>query len=148
MKTHRLSKRSQSILATAHSDLQRVMNLAIQRSCVDFGISHGHRTPEEQNELYQQGRTKPGNIVTYLDGYTRKSKHNETPSLAVDIFCWPFPIMYDEKHLCYVAGVVLSCAKELGVDITWGHNWNGDGLFVCKDPTERFSDMPHFELKL
>jgi peptidoglycan L-alanyl-D-glutamate endopeptidase CwlK len=142
----KFSRKSSEILATCHPDIQRVLNLAITRSAIDFGVSHGERTPEQQFELYQQGRTKPGQIVTHLDGYKKKSKHNASPSLAVDIFCWPQSIMYDEKHLCYVAGVIMSCAAELNVPLRWGHNWNNDGLLVCKDPSERFSDMPHFEL--
>jgi len=34
-----------------------------------------HRTPEQQNELYQKGRTEPGGIVTYCDGYSKISYH-------------------------------------------------------------------------
>ena len=142
----KLSEKSNSILSTCHPDIQKVIRLAITRSTVDFGISHGYRTPQEQNNLYQQGRTAPGNVVTQLDGFKKKSKHNENPSLAVDIYCWPVQIMYDEAHLCYVAGVIMSCAAELGVALKWGNNWNNDGLLVCKDPSEKFSDMPHFEL--
>jgi peptidoglycan L-alanyl-D-glutamate endopeptidase CwlK len=144
---HKLSKRSEDILATCLPEIQKVMKLAISRSAVDFGISHGFRSPEEQNKLFQQGRDgNPGEIVTHKDGYRNKSKHNLMPSHAVDIFCWPREIMYDEKHLCYVAGIVMSCAAELGVKLRWGNNWNNDGLLVCKDPSERFSDMPHFEI--
>ena len=38
---------------------------------VNVGISSGARTQDEQNKLYEQGRTTPGNIVTW----TRNSKH-------------------------------------------------------------------------
>lgn len=33
------------------------------------------RTAETQHALYQQGRTKPGKIVTNADGYKTKSNH-------------------------------------------------------------------------
>jgi peptidoglycan L-alanyl-D-glutamate endopeptidase CwlK len=34
-----------------------------------------HRSAEEQNEIYQSGRTKPGPVLTQCDGYTNVSKH-------------------------------------------------------------------------
>ena len=40
------------------------------------------RTVQEQNELYQKGRTKPGDIVTNSDGITKLSKHQSW--LAMD----------------------------------------------------------------
>lgn len=41
-----------------------------------------HRTAEQQNALYQKGRTKPGKIVTNKDGYKKRSNHQRW--LAVD----------------------------------------------------------------
>ena len=41
------------------------------------------RSPQEQNYLYQQGRTRPGKIVTNCDGYIKKSPHQHW--LAIDI---------------------------------------------------------------
>ena len=38
-------------------------------------VTDGIRTAEHQNELYAQGRWKPGNIVTHADGYKKKSNH-------------------------------------------------------------------------
>jgi len=42
-----------------------------------------YRTPDQQNALYQQGRTTPGKIVTNCDGYTSLSNHQRW--LAADI---------------------------------------------------------------
>lgn len=47
-------------------------------------ITCTYRSPEEQQELYAQGRTKPGPVVTYCDGVTKMSKHNSLPSRALD----------------------------------------------------------------
>jgi peptidoglycan L-alanyl-D-glutamate endopeptidase CwlK len=41
------------------------------------------RSPQEQNFLYQQGRTRPGKIVTNCDGYITKSEHQKW--LAIDL---------------------------------------------------------------
>ena len=52
-------------------------------------VVQGLRTIEEQNELYAQGRTKPGKKVTNAKG--GKSYHNY--GLAID-----FAIMYDQNN--------------------------------------------------
>ena len=36
-----------------------------------------YRSDEEQFKRYQQGRITPGKIVTYLDGHTGRSKHQD-----------------------------------------------------------------------
>jgi peptidoglycan L-alanyl-D-glutamate endopeptidase CwlK len=150
--THSLSQTSLKRLQTCHPDLQAVILEAIKYSPVDFGVSHGHRTPEEQNELYQKGRTTPGAIVTFMDGYVKKSKHNENPSKAVDIYCWPTEIMYDMNHLCTVGGVIMATAQRLYDEgkiksrIKWGNDWNMNGILVLKDGSEKFIDAPHFEI--
>lgn len=51
-------------------------------------VVQGLRTIEEQNELYAQGRTKPGKIITKARG--GKSYHNY--SLAID-----FALLYDNN---------------------------------------------------
>ena len=38
-------------------------------------VTEARRTTERQQELYAQGRTKPGSIVTWLDGVNTISKH-------------------------------------------------------------------------
>jgi peptidoglycan LD-endopeptidase CwlK len=150
--TRSFSKSSIDRLLTCHHDLQKVMFEAIKYSPVDFGISHGHRTPQEQNELYQKGRTTLGDIVTYKDGFINKSKHNESPSLAVDFYCWPREIMYDQSHLCAVVGVILATAERLYAEgkinsrIKSGGDWNKNGVFVFKDKGEKFIDLPHIEI--
>lgn len=46
-------------------------------------VVEGYRTAAYQKELYAKGRTKPGRVVTFCDGYKKKSKHQS--SMAVDI---------------------------------------------------------------
>lgn len=64
--------------------------LAVLGECHKVGkpmrIVFGYRSPALQNRLYQQGRTKPGRIVTNLDGYRRPSMHNL--GRAVDACAW------------------------------------------------------------
>lgn len=44
-----------------------------------------YRSPVEQAELYAQGRSKPGKIVTNADGMRNLSMHNYYPSRAIDV---------------------------------------------------------------
>jgi len=88
-----------------------------------------YRTPEEQLELYAQGRTKPGKIVTQLKS---GSKHNMKPSRAIDI---AFSLAgggltWDKKHFINFAQII----KTMNPAVKWGGDW------------KKFKDYPHFEI--
>lgn len=148
MNAYKFGRRSLKKLNTAHPDLIAIMTLAISRTRVDFGISEGYRTIGRQFELFLAGKSK-------IDGYKRKGKHNEKPSLAVDIYTYHpdyetrQKLAYDKVHLAYIAGVVIACAQELyqAGQIThlvrWGANWDKDGVI---DFDQKFDDYPHFEI--
>ena len=132
--SYQFSNTSLERLSTCEQGLQEVMKLAIKRSPIDFGIAEGHRSVERQQEYYSQGRTKPGKIITYIDGVKKKGKHNYNPSKAVDIYAYVNgKASWKVEHLCIIAGVILSCSIELGVKIEWGGLW------------KKFKDYPHFE---
>lgn len=84
-------------------------------------ITETYRSQARQNELYAQGRTKPGQIVTW----TRKSNH--TDRLAWDIAC-----IGKELYDISVLNKAGQIGKSLG--ITWGGEWSTP-------------DKPHFEVK-
>lgn len=44
-----------------------------------------YRSIASQWFLYQQGRTRPGPVVTWKDGVNTRSLHNIRPSLALDV---------------------------------------------------------------
>lgn len=96
-------------------------------------VSSTYRSPKEQNELYQQGRTKEGNIVTYLDGYRKKSKHNYLPSKAFDVAFVIKGTKNLEWHPEYFKQF-FNYVNEYDKEIKWGGNWR------------TFVDRPHFEL--
>ena len=134
----KFGKQSLDRLATCHPDLQKVMNEAIKH--YDFTILYGYRTPNEQFELYKKGRTfqngkwvKTGTTVTNLDGKTKLSNHNYSPSTAIDIA--PYPINWEDlAKFKELAEVVKKAAKTVGVDIVWGGDWKS------------FPDYPHFQI--
>ncbi len=89
-------------------------------------IFQGFRSFAEQQFLYDQGRTKPGSIVTNAKpGY---SLHNY--GVAVDIvFVENGRPSWDEKHPWHILGQV---GKNQGFE--WGGDWVS------------FKDRPHFEM--
>lgn len=72
-----LSQTSKNMMVGVHPDLVRFMEELIGLSPHDFKITCGMRTAEEQNKLYQYGRTIPGTWRTNCDGYKVQSNHQE-----------------------------------------------------------------------
>lgn len=140
-------KKSKERLATCDERIQKVLNEAIK--LYDFTIICGARTPDEQFELFKQGREfkdgkwiKVGATVTNIDGKSKKSMHNYSPSLAVDIA--PYPIDWSNlQRFKDLSKVVLKCAKDLGIELTWGADWDMDGDIE----EHKFKDFPHYEIK-
>ena len=129
-------KRSAENLSQAHPDLQRLFNEVIKY--YDCAIICGHRNEEDQNKAYDEGRSK----LRYP-----QSKHNKTPSLAVDVVPWfrnkPHIRWNDKEKFYEFAGFVQGISVSLGIVIRWGGNWNRND--ELKD--QSFFDLPHFELQ-
>jgi peptidoglycan L-alanyl-D-glutamate endopeptidase CwlK len=127
----KFGKTSMKRLQTCHPDIARVLEQAIKNG-PDFSILCGHRTQAEQDKVVADGMSK----VAWPN-----SKHNSTPSMAVDIV--PYPVDWnDTNRFRVLAGYVLGIADAMGISLRWGGDWSRD--FSEKD--ERFRDMPHFEL--
>lgn len=121
---------SQHQLKTLHHDLQAVLQEAILH--VNFRVLEGHRNEERQRDLYFQGKSKL---------LWPHSRHNFTPSRAVDIA--PYPIDWnDRERFYYLGGVVMGLASGMGIPLRWGGDWNTNGYF----DDQTFDDLAHFEL--
>ena len=135
-----LGAQSRARLKGVHPQLVRVVERAIELTTVDFMVLEGVRTPQRQRELYAQGRTKPGPVVTW----TLTSNHfvkADGFGHAVDLCPWPVD-WTDLKKFDAISRAMFAAAEELGVKIRWGADWDRDGK-----PRERGeSDSPHFEL--
>lgn len=127
---------SKERLATCHEDLQVIASLAIQY--LDFSVECGHRGQEEQDEAFMNGFSK----LQYPN-----SKHNKTPSMAIDIT--PYPSRYTDtkkqRELAfYFKGIAdaLFAEGRISHRVRWGGDWDGDG----DTADQTFNDYPHFEL--
>lgn len=131
----KLGKTSLARLKGVDETLVNVVKRAIEISEVDFTVLEGLRTLERQRELYAQGRTAPGKIVTW----TMKSRHIE--GKAVDLV--PYPLDWNDlDKFDKIKDAMFQAAKELDVNLRWGADWDGDGNYREKGEY----DSPHFEI--
>ena len=93
---------------------------------ITIKVISGLRTYAEQDDLYAQGRTKPGNIVTNAKG--GYSNHNF--GIAFDVGVFEGSSYLDESPKYKAVGVL---GTDLGLE--WGGNW------------KTIQDEPHFQLR-
>lgn len=134
-----LNTRSLERLAGVHTDLAKVVKRAAQLSTVPFIITEGLRSLERQRELYAQGRTTPGPVVTG----TMQSRH--LTGHAVDLAPVKPDGTVDWKDLkafdaIYTA--MMNAAGDMRVPLRSGMDWDRDGKLREKGE----SDSPHYEL--
>jgi peptidoglycan L-alanyl-D-glutamate endopeptidase CwlK len=153
--TFKLSQRSLNKLEGVHPDLVDTVARAIELTKVDFGITCGLRTLEEQKRLVATGRSQ-----------TMNSKHipqSDEFSHAVDVLayidgdvCWELNV-YDD-----ICDAMAEAAKEVCVAIKWGAAWSEGDIRAYKGSAadamnayidlrrsqgrRPFIDGPHFEL--
>ena len=136
-----LSQRSTDRLRGVNPDLITLLHYLIK--VVDFTVLYGVRTAEEQFALFKKGRGEVSDawvvvdkkkVVTYCDGYLKKSKHQSGD--AVDIVFYhkrpPHIRWEDTAANFYLVGLALGTADMLhkygaiDSDIISGANWDDD----------------------
>lgn len=122
---------SQKQLNTCHPDLQRLFLRVVE--FWDCQVIEGKRSEAQQRVNLSTGASK-----------TLDSKHVYplgAPSMAADVA--PYPIKWNDLPRFYAfAGFVIGTARELGITVRWGGDWDSDRDFH----DQRFNDLPHFEL--
>lgn len=145
---YKLSAASLSRLSTVHPDLQKVIKRAIQITKVDFAVTQGKRTLEEQYALYGKGRTAEELANAGVPAFYAKPsekrvswtmKSNHLSGRAVDLA--PYingKLEWDDSGKLgiwpKINDAVQEAAKEVGVRVNWGGNWTTN------------VDRPHWEL--
>ena len=140
---NKYSKQSAGKLSQCHVDLQMIFSVVLLTW--DNTLITGHRNKAEQT-------------AAFLDGISKArwplSKHNPTPSEAVDSSPYPIPKKWGDddrneyEKFRYYAFFVLGVADALYASgairhrLRWGGDWDGD-----KDVNDQeFNDLIHFEL--
>ena len=131
-----LNVRSEKNLVGVDEQLAKVVRAVADK--YDILVIEGVRTKERQADLYSQGRTKPGKIITW----TMQSKHLDGKAVDVVMLKNGTIDWNDSKSFEDLGKIMLDTAKQLGVKLRWGYDWDGDGVLKEKGET----DGPHFEL--
>lgn len=131
-----LSIVSREKLSTCHPDLQKVFQAAGE--ILPLVIVCGFRGREAQDAAVASGHSQTPFPT---------SKHNATPSLAVDFAPYDCYVngridWGDVKRFYYFAGIIQGIALSMGTKLRFGGDWDGD--LELKD--NRFNDIGHFEL--
>ena len=141
MAEHQYGQGSLAALKGVHPNLVSLFKEVLVE--IDHTIIQGLRTKEEQDRLFKEGKSK-------LRGDDSGAKH--VRGLAIDAA--PYPVVFPENcktqgerikaygRFYFFAGYVLAKAKEMGLRIRWGGDWDGDYDFS----DQSFDDLVHFEL--
>ena len=122
----RFSKKSLRELDTCDPLLQYLFKEVVIH--FDCSIIEGKRSLKEQKELLKEGATK-----------TLDSAH--LTGKAVDVY--PYPVDFEDRDRWhYFGGFVLGTARQFGIDVIWGGDWDND----TKTKDNTFDDLMHFEL--
>jgi len=111
------------LLPTAQTACRLLFQECYKAGIKNIFITETYRSQERQKYLYAQGRTRPGQIVTWTLDSNHKSR------LAWDIAVGSPQSLYDVVTLNRVGAI----AKKLGIE--WGGTWT------------KAIDRPHFEVK-
>jgi peptidoglycan LD-endopeptidase CwlK len=121
--------RSEKVIATLVPEVQPLARALVERAAsngIRIRVISGHRTWQEQDDLYAQGRTRPGDIVTKARG--GYSNHNFGIAFDIGVFEGNKYLQESPKYKA-----VGALGMELGLE--WGGNWRN------------FVDEPHFQLR-
>ena len=146
----KLSSRSLKKLDGVDEGIVAVVKDAIGTTKVDFGVTFGLRTLEEQKKLYESGRSQ-----------TMKSKHLE--GRAVDLVAYfGSDISWELNVYDDICDAMAEAARKNDVAIKWGAAWSEGDIREYAGTAEDamnayvdlrrsqsrrpFIDAPHFEM--
>ena len=128
---NRLGNRSNKSISNIDPRLAVIIGAVLAEGKVDFTVTHGFRTKEEQQSLYAKGRTKLGKIVTKCDGIKRKSYHQT--GKVIDFIPYPFNGNWnDTEQFKRVGEELVRVGRVLEYKCSYGGHWKS------------FKDWPHF----
>ena len=117
-------------LQTLHPDLSRLIRKVAENW--DLIILETDRTPERQAALVAQGKSQKlaSKHLIQPDGYAH----------AADLL--PLPADWNEaRRWYYFGGDVTATARSMGIEVTWGGDWNRNTQVV----DQSFNDLDHIE---
>lgn len=139
----RLGLLSYQRLSGVHSDLVRVVSLAVGYSAIDFTVQEGLRDLARQRVLFESGssKTMASKHLVQSDGWGHAVDLVAIGDLDADgdIDAQDKALVWNPIVYVQIAAAVRRAAFELGVEVRWG------GEFKSRDGKPWF-DGPHFEI--
>lgn len=139
----KFSSKSLDSLVGVHPELVDIVHDVMALQVMDFSVIEGLRSIEQQEIYVQQGRSRTMN--------SKHLKQDTGYSHAIDLYPYPIDMklvnrgdMREISRFGMLAGLMLSCAKQRGITLTWGADWDRDGVVL--DHT--FYDAPHFQIEI
>ena len=126
---------SMNNLLQCHTPLQVVAKQVIK--IADHSIVCGTRDEAAQQKAFDNGLSK----AKY-----GQSPHNYSNSYALDFVPWPGQYAAGNDQFAYIAGLYIGIGEAHGIPLTWGHDWDRDGVLGKYDPDETLLDLPHIEM--
>ncbi|MDX7857970.1 M15 family metallopeptidase [Aeromonas caviae] len=124
-----VDSRSEKVIATLLPQVQPIARALVQKAAsagITIKIISGLRTYAEQDALYAQGRTTPGDIITNA----RAGQSNHNFGIAFDVGVFEGNKYLGDSPKYKAVGVL---GADLGLE--WGGNW------------KTIIDQPHFQLR-
>ncbi|MBA3035863.1 MAG: M15 family metallopeptidase [Desulfobacterium sp.] len=121
--------RSEKVISTLLPEVKPIARALVQKAAlggIRIKIISGFRTYAEQDELYAQGRTAPGSIVTNA----RAGYSNHNFGIAFDVGVFEGNSYLGDSPKYKAVGII---GMDLGLE--WGGNW------------KTIVDQPHFQLR-
>lgn len=130
-----MNKTLEKLKTGIHPELYELAG-RVQEIAKDEGItiafSEGFRTVSKQNELYAQGRTTPGNIVTNATGNSYSSQHQW--GIAIDFYL-DMDIDSDGDKKDDAFNNIEGYFDEVGrIALTVGLGWGGTWSYIVDKP--------------
>lgn len=145
-----LSERSLNNLQGIDPRLAKVVKLAIDYTTVDFGVTCGLRTVEEQKRLFDAGASQT------MDGKHLRGQAVDLMAYIENRGSWELNL-YDN-----IADAMKQAAIEVNLPLRWGAAWNIPDIRLWRGTMEEamnyyidtrrkqnkrpFIDAPHFEV--
>ena len=152
----KLSSRSHNKLQGVHPDMVETVMSAIRLTKVDFGVTYGVRSIEEQKILYESGRSQTMNSKHLIQESTGYSHAVDLVAYFGKDISWELNV-YDD-----ICDAMAEAARGVGCAIKWGAAWREGDICNYKGSAEEamnayidlrrsqgrrpFIDAPHFEL--
>jgi peptidoglycan LD-endopeptidase CwlK len=125
----RVDDRSEKVIATLLPEVQPYARALVTKAAqhgITIKVISGLRAYDEQNDLFAQGRSEPGRIVTNA----RAGYSNHNFGIAFDIGVFEGTKYLDDSRKYKAVGIL---GMDLGLE--WGGNW------------KTIVDQPHFQLR-